>query len=66
VVEYVNNNKYHFVANCKFTNESVSEKKLENRLTFGEDMGTSLVTCFLTHGVFSNLINNLATEFYNR
>ena len=34
---------------CKFTSESTSEKKFENRLTFGEVMGKSLVSCFLTH-----------------
>ena len=37
---------------CKFTAESDSEKKNENRLTFGEVIGKSLVSCFfLTHSV---------------
>jgi len=36
---------------CKFTSESVSEKNCENRLTFGEIMGKSLVSRFLIHGV---------------
>jgi len=37
---------------CKFTTESVSKKKFENRLIFGEVMGKSLVSCFLTHSVY--------------
>jgi len=41
---------YYFC--CKFNTESASERFLfENRLTFGEVMGKSLVSCFLTHGV---------------
>jgi len=36
---------------CKFTTESVSEKKCGNRLIFGEVIGKSLVSCFLTHSV---------------
>jgi len=35
----------------RFTTESVSEKKLENRLIFSEVMGKSLVSCFWTLGV---------------
>jgi len=31
---------------CKFTTESASGKKIENRLTFGDFMGKSLVSCF--------------------
>jgi len=31
--------------------ESKSEKKFENQLIFGEVMGKSLVSCFLTHSV---------------
>jgi len=31
---------------CKFTTKSVSEKKFENRLIFGEVMGKSLISCF--------------------
>ena len=30
---------------------SMLAKKIENRLVFGEVMGKSLVSCFLTHGV---------------
>ena len=29
------------------------KKNFENRLTFGEVMGKSLVSCFMTHGVQS-------------
>ena len=36
--------KYELVA--KFTSESTGEKIFENRLTFGEVMGKSLVSCF--------------------
>jgi len=35
----------------KFTTTSVSEKKFENWLIFGEVIGNSLVSCFLTHSV---------------
>ena len=38
---------------CKFTTKSVSEKKFENRLIFGEVMGKSLISCFfLTDSVY--------------
>jgi len=40
--------KYAIVANLPL---SLSVKKIENRLTFGEVMGKSLVSCFLTHSV---------------
>jgi len=40
--------KYGFVANLPL---SKPVKECENRLTFGEIMGKSLVSCFLTHGV---------------
>ena len=36
---------------CKFTTESISKKKFENRIIVGEVMAKSLVSCFLTHGV---------------
>ena len=36
---------------CKFTSESVSDKKMNNWLIFGEVVGKSLVSCFLTHSV---------------
>jgi len=36
---------------CKFTTESVSEKSFENRLIFGEVMGKTLMSSFLTHSV---------------
>jgi len=34
---------------CKFTTESVTEKSLKIGKIFGEVMGKSLVSCFLTH-----------------
>ena len=40
--------KHDFVANLL---PSPTVKKLENRLIFGEVMGKSLVSCFLTHCV---------------
>ena len=40
--------KYAFIANLPLR---LSVKKFENRLTFGEVMGKSLVSCFLTHSV---------------
>jgi len=40
--------KCEFVANLSL---SLLVKKFENQLTFGEVMGKSLVSCFLTHGV---------------
>ena len=42
--------KYEFVICCKFFIQSVSETKIENRLTFLEVTGKSLVS-FLTNGV---------------
>ena len=36
---------------CIFTSESVSEKKIENRSSFGEVMDNVVVPCFLTHSV---------------
>jgi len=44
MVEYLNKSL------LQFTTESVSQKT-ENRLIFGEVMGKSFVSCFLTHGV---------------
>ena len=38
---------------CRFTTESASEKKFENRIIGNEVMAKSLVSCFLTHCVFS-------------
>ena len=35
----------------KYLPLSLSVKNFENWLTFGEVMGNSLVSCFLTHGV---------------
>ena len=40
---------------CKFTAESDSEKNFENRIIIGEVMTKSLVSCFLTHGVVSDI-----------
>ena len=40
--------KCEFVANLPL---SLPVKELENRLTFGEVMGKSLVSCFLRHSV---------------
>jgi len=40
--------KHEFVANLR---SSPSVKKFGNRLIFGEVMGKSLVSCFLTHSV---------------
>jgi len=37
---------------CKFTTESANERIFENWLTCVEVMGESLVSCFLTHGVY--------------
>ena len=43
---------------CKFTTESVSEKKIENRIIVGEVMAKSLVFCFfLTHGVLLKAVD---------
>jgi len=50
VVEYLN------IFFCKFTTDSVSEKKFENRLIFGEVMGKRLVSCFLTHSVLHHFL----------
>ena len=43
--------------NCKFTAESVGVRNSENRLTFGEVVDKSSVSCFLTHGVYCFRIN---------
>jgi len=43
--------KHDFVANLPL---SLLAKKIENRLIFGEVMGKSLVSCFLTHSVRSS------------
>jgi len=40
--------KYEFLANLPV---SLSVKNFENWLIFGEVMGKSLVSCFLTHSV---------------
>jgi len=40
--------KHEFIANLL---TSLAVKKFENRLIFGEVMGNSLVSCFLTHSV---------------
>jgi len=42
--------KHQFVANLL---PSQLVKKIENRIIVGEVMATSLVSCFLTHGVYS-------------
>ena len=48
---------------AKFTTESVSEKKFENRLIFGRVIGKSLMSCFfLTHSVISVSLH-LASSF---
>ena len=36
---------------------SLAVKEFENRLIFGEVMSKSLVSCFLTHSVDSNLLS---------
>ena len=45
--------KYEFVANLPL---SLPLKKIENRLTFGEVTGKSLVSCFLTHCVVPSVL----------
>ena len=44
--------KFDFVANLPV---SLPVKKFENRLTFGEVMGKSLVSCFLRHSVLDGM-----------
>ena len=51
--------KHPFVANLPL---SPSVKKSENRLIFGEVMGKSLVSCFLTHSVVHIGKNALGQE----
>ena len=46
--------KYGFVTNFLL---SLEVKEFENRLIFGEVMGKSLVSYFLTHGVHTAAIN---------
>jgi len=41
---------------CKFTTESASGKKFENRLTFGDFMGKSLVSCFFGLTVYIKIM----------
>jgi len=43
--------KYDFVANLPLS--LPSKVNFENRLTFGEVVGKSLMCCFLTHGVYA-------------
>ena len=59
--------KHKFVANLL---RSQLVKNFENRLIFGEVMGKSLVSCFLTHGVVKFtvivVVVYVATSLVNR
>jgi len=48
--------KHEFVA--KITDELASEKNFDNRIIFTEVMAKSLVSCFLTHGVYRSYCSN--------
>ena len=52
--------KQEFVANLLLS--PLVKKKIENRMTVGEVMAKSLVSCFLTHGVVYLLLNTHSVQ----